>query len=125
ILLSLADFFKLMGPNYIGPLRFKIIAMLRTADCGGLPDLTCEVWDAFVRSCDVESLAPQLATIFVSLLPLINSCPKQINEIFKYLVIQNENHTEEFIKDLFLVDDPKVDRLVLQTIRGYVRPFED
>ncbi|XP_063916724.1 serine/threonine-protein kinase ATR-like isoform X2 [Zophobas morio] len=125
ILLSLADFFKYMGPSHIGPLRFKIIAMLQTADCGGFPDLTCEVWSAFIKSCDVESLAPQLATIFVSILPLIKSCPRQINDIFKYLVIQNENLTKDYIKDLFFVDELKVDALVLQTIRRYVRPFDD
>ncbi|RZC32904.1 serine/threonine-protein kinase ATR, partial [Asbolus verrucosus] len=125
VLLSLADLFKYMGPKHIGPLRFKIIAMLRTADCGGFPELNCEVWNAFIRSCDVESLGPQLATIFVSILPLIRTCPKQINDIFKYLVIDNERSTNEFIKDLFFIDDPKIDNSVVLVIKKHLKSFED
>jgi hypothetical protein len=125
ILLSLADLLTYMGPKYVGPLRFKIIAMLRTADCGDFPELSCEVWRAFIKSCHVESLAPQLATIFVSILPLIKSCPKQINDIFKYLVVTNEDVTKESIKDLFFIDDPKIDACVVQVIKKHLRTFDD
>ncbi|KYB25791.1 Serine/threonine-protein kinase ATR-like Protein [Tribolium castaneum] len=125
ILLSLADFLTFLGASYVTPLRFKVIAMLRTADCGDFPDLNCDVWDAFIRSCEVGTLASQLATIFVSLLPLINSCPNKINNIFKFLVVENETQARDSIKDLFFVDDPKVDALVVQTIRKYVRKFDD
>ncbi|XP_044272747.1 serine/threonine-protein kinase ATR-like [Tribolium madens] len=125
ILLSLADFLTFMGPSHVTPLRFKVIAMLRTPDCGDFPDLNCDVWEAFIRSCEVGTLATQLATIFVSLLPLIDSNPRKINDIFKFLVVENEMQAKDSIKDLFFVDDPKVDALVLQTIRKYVRKFDD
>lgn len=89
VLLSLKELFKFMGAKHLAPLRFKIIAMLQTAlsfNYGDFPELNCDVWDAFIRSCDIEALGPQLATIFVSILPLAEIFPVRINSIFRYSI---------------------------------------
>lgn len=80
-------FVRFMGAKHLGTMRFKIIAMLRTVTCfkdGGYPDLTCDAWETFVKNCDISALGPQLATIFVSLLPLLDYFPERVNGIFRF-----------------------------------------
>lgn len=75
-----------MGAKHLSSMRFKIIAMLRTASrlkYGGFPDLNCDVWEAFVRSYDISAIGPQLATIFVSVLPLLDYFPDRVNNIYR------------------------------------------
>lgn len=68
-------------------MRFKIIAMLRTVshvkDGDFQPSLNCEAWETFLKQCDIEALGPQLATIFVSLLTLLDFFPDRVNCIFR------------------------------------------
>lgn len=125
VLLSLAELFKFMGPKHITPLKFKIIAMLQSGKYGSSPKLNCEVWSAFIHSCDVESLAPQLATIFVSILPYLDSCSESVNNIFRYLVVENERHTNEFIPDLFFVNNHNVDKNVLKKIKSHLKSLDE
>lgn len=85
-LLSLADLFPFLGAKFLAPLRFKIIAMLQTelnSRDSKYPELHCNVWDSFIRSSDVKVLGSQLATIFVSLVPLLEFFPQRINGIFR------------------------------------------
>ncbi|KAG5868652.1 hypothetical protein JTB14_031712 [Gonioctena quinquepunctata] len=124
ILLSLADLFRFMGSKHIMPLRFKIIAMLQTTNYGNFPNLHCEVWSSFIHTCEIESVGPQLALIFVSVLPLLERCPKEINSIFKYLIIENESKVKNYIPDLFFVKNSKVDHEVLLMIRNYLTFLE-
>ncbi|KAJ8944483.1 hypothetical protein NQ314_009467 [Rhamnusium bicolor] len=124
ILLSLADLLKYMGSKHIMPLRFKIIAMLQTTSFENFPHLNCEVWNAFIHSCEIESLGPQLASIFVSVQPLLEDCPRQINEILKYLIVENEVFTKNYIPDLFFVNNSKVDHKVLSIIKKYLKFLE-
>lgn len=109
-----------MGPKYIMPLRFKIIAMLQTSNYENFPTLNCEVWDAFIRTCEIESLGPQLALIFVSMLPLLDCCPSKVNKIFKYLIIDNEHNLKNYISDLFFVKNEKIDYDVDSVIKKYL-----
>lgn len=113
-------FFRYMGPKHIMPLRFKIIAMLQTSNCENFPALNCEVWDAFIKSCEVEYLGSQLALIFVSILPLLDRCPSKVNDIFKYLIVENEGHMKNYISDLFFLNNPKIDHEVDIIIKKYV-----
>ncbi|CAH0564187.1 unnamed protein product [Brassicogethes aeneus] len=124
VLLSLAELFKFMGSKHITPLKFKIIAMLQSGKYSSSPKLNCEVWDAFISSCDIESLGPQLATIFVSILPLVESCPKKVNEIFKYLIVDNEVYTRDYIPDLFFVNNANVDKPILSQIKKHLKCLE-
>lgn len=126
VILSLSEIIKLMGPKRVTPLRFKIIAMLTALYfkyCKTFA-LNCNVWDTFIRTCDIDALGPQLATIFVSLLPLNGTHPKEINSIFRYLLIENEKHLKEYILDLFFVLDYGIDNEILIVIRKYVTDFE-
>ncbi|XP_018574027.1 serine/threonine-protein kinase ATR-like, partial [Anoplophora glabripennis] len=122
---SLADLFKFMGPKHIMPLRFKIIAMLQTIKYENYPHLICEVWNSFIRSCEIESLGPQLATIFVSMQPLLDHCPRETNAIFKYLIIEKEAYTRDYISDLFFVNNANVDHDVSNVIKNALQPLED
>ncbi|XP_071056684.1 serine/threonine-protein kinase ATR [Onthophagus taurus] len=126
VLLSLPKIFELMGPKRIVPFRLKIIAMLRTAlslNYGDYPALSCNVWDSFIRSCEVESLGTQLATIFVSLIPLNDTYPK-INEIFRYLIIENEELLKGYISDLFFALDYDIDEEIKFVIKKYSKILE-
>lgn len=81
--------------------------MLRTAvsnsDKNDLLDLSCDAWEAFIRSCDIESLGPQLSLIFVSLLPLLKRCFAKANNIMLYLIQRNYDAVNDNIVDLFFV----------------------
>lgn len=51
-LASLTVLIRYMGASYITPLRYKILAMLRTAlgfKRPGFPRLVCDAWDAFIH----------------------------------------------------------------------------
>lgn len=122
---SLADLFKFMGPKHIMPLRFKIIAMLQTIKYENYPHLICEVWNSFIQSCEIESLGPQLATIFVSMQPLLDHCPRETNAILKYLIIEKEAYTRNYIPDLFFVNNPKIDHEMSSVIRNAMQPLEN
>lgn len=77
---------RFIGAKNLSSRRFKIIAMLRSASRlkdEGFPELNCDAWETFLKSCDIDSLGPQLATIFVSLLPLLDYFPTRINNIFR------------------------------------------
>lgn len=126
VLCSLSKIFKFMGRKRITPLRFKIIAMLTTAlnlNYGEFPQLNCEVWDSFIKTCDIDALGPQLATIFISLLPLKATHPDEIHSIFKYLIIENERMLKEFILDLFFVLDYDINPELLLVIRKSMAEF--
>ncbi|XP_017770441.1 PREDICTED: serine/threonine-protein kinase atr-like [Nicrophorus vespilloides] len=125
VLLSLAQIFDFMGSKIISPLRFKIIAMLKTAlnvTKSSFPELNCDVWNAFIKSCDIEVLGPHLATIAVSILPVIEINPKKVNDILIYLVRDNEEALKDFIADLFFVlDCEKVDYAVIEIVKRYMQ----
>lgn len=114
-----------MGPKHIMPLRFKIIAMLQTSNYENFPGLNCEVWDAFIKTCEIESLGPQLALIFVSILPLLDSCTSKVNDIFKYLVVENEHHMKNYISDLFFVNNEKINYEVNRVIKKYLSNLKE
>jgi len=49
---SLPEIIRLMGPKHITPVRFKVLATLRTAlklNYSNFPDLNVAAWDAFVH----------------------------------------------------------------------------
>lgn len=51
-LASLAVLIRYMGATYLTPLRYKILATLRTSlgfKRPGFPSLVCEAWDAFIH----------------------------------------------------------------------------
>ncbi|ERL94616.1 hypothetical protein D910_11893 [Dendroctonus ponderosae] len=124
MLLSLADLLKFLGPNRIMPLRFKILAMLQATHYLKHPALTCIVWEAFIRSCEPDYLGPHLATIFASMLPLIEKCPNDVNKIFRYLILENEATLRDYIADLFFVNNHFLSPNISIVIRKHVKTTE-
>lgn len=113
VLLSLSDLLRLMGTKYITPLRFKVLAILRTSLTlteQKYVKPTIDAWDAFVHCCDPESLAPLLSTIFISLLHLLTKFPQEIEFIFRYLLIENQAKVQKHIADLFFLQDTNINK---------------
>lgn len=123
ILRSLADLLKFLGPR-IFPLRFKIIAMLQTTHYFKHPELTCNVWEAFIQSCDLDNWGPHLATIFASMVPLLETCPNNVNKLFYKLVVEHEEQLKEYIQDLFFLDNNLISGNVLAVIKKHLRATE-
>lgn len=113
-----------MGPKHIMPRRIKILAMLQTINYGNSPDLGHAVWDAFIHTCGIETLGQKLAAIVASILPLLEHCPKEINKILRYLIVENENSMRDYIADLFFVNHPKIEYEVLEVIRKYMKDLD-
>ncbi|XP_050294547.1 serine/threonine-protein kinase ATR [Anthonomus grandis grandis] len=125
ILLSLADLLRFMGTNRIMPLRFKILSMFQTAHFLQHPETSCEVWDAFIRTCELDCLGPHLAAVFSSMLPLIEQCPNKVNKMFQYLIVgPNEHVFKEFIPDLFFVSSGYLASDVAAVIGKYVKVID-
>ncbi|KAK5640945.1 hypothetical protein RI129_009492 [Pyrocoelia pectoralis] len=122
VLSSLAELVTFMGAKYITPLRFKILAMLKTALNSNevSAELHCNVWEAFLKTCEIESLGPQLASIFVFLLPLLETQPK-ISTIFQYLIIDNKAFVKDYICDLFFVLESNASRDICVVIEEYLQ----
>lgn len=105
-LLALPDLIKLMGPAHITPVRFKVLATLRSAlnlYHSYFPELICFAWRAFVLN--VTTLGPLLSTIFVSLLPLLENYPVQISSVFHILVVDNISAVSGHLAELYFVPD--------------------
>ncbi|XP_060518372.1 serine/threonine-protein kinase ATR isoform X2 [Cylas formicarius] len=125
ILQSLADLLQFLGPGRIAPLRFKIIAMLQTTHFNKYSSLVCKVWDTFVRNCEMEYLGPHLATIFISMLGLIEHNPTEVNHVLEYLIVHNENHLKENILDLFFISNSHIKPTVLAVINKHLKEVEN
>lgn len=113
---------NLMGTKHITPLRFKILATLRTASTlmKEFPDLNIEAWDAFVRNIDTILLGSLLTTIVVSLLPLMLYSSKKLNKIFEYLIVENENILSAHIADLYFLETTDVSECIKGIVMRYV-----
>lgn len=62
----------------------------------------------FSFSTDVKELGPLLATICMSLVPLIESYSKEANSMLDYLLIKNKDSLKEHLSDLFFINDMKI-----------------
>ncbi|KAF7269206.1 hypothetical protein GWI33_017672 [Rhynchophorus ferrugineus] len=125
ILLSLADLLNFLGTHRIMPLRFKILATLQTSNYLKYPELTCIIWNSFIKTCKVECLGPHLATIFISMLPLIEQCPSEVNKLLQYLVVENEDTLKDNISDLFFVNNSYLYSSISNVIKKHVKAIEN
>lgn len=121
ILLSLGDIIRLLKPENISGFCFKIITILKAAVEQSSVDLseTCiNVWNILIRNCEVTSLAPILGTIIVSLEVFIDKYPAEVNDLYKYLIIDNNNLLSRNISDLFFIEKTRVqDEIKLRVLR--------
>ncbi|CAH3911753.1 unnamed protein product [Pieris brassicae] len=120
---SFPDIMQLMGVKYLTPLRYKVLATLRSALplVKEFPKILAEAWRAFIHNIDTISLGPLLPNLAVSLLQQIQYAPQEINKIFQYLILNNENLLSSYISELFFVDDAKISERVKSVIKRHVR----
>ncbi|VVC87145.1 unnamed protein product, partial [Leptidea sinapis] len=120
---SFPDIMQLMGTKYLTPLRYKVLATLRSALplAREFPKVVADAWAAFIHNIDTIALGPILSNLTVSLLQQISHAPHEINKIFNYLVIQNENLLSSFISDLFFMVNADVSEKIKKVIRRHVR----
>lgn len=120
---SFPDMMQLMGVKYLTPLRFKVLATLRSALplVKEFPKILAEAWSAFIHNIDTVSLGPLLPNLAVSLLQQIEYAPQEINNIFRYLILNNENLLSSSISELFFVEDARISEKVKIVIKRHVR----
>lgn len=122
-LTSFPDIIQLMGVKYLTPLRFKVLATLRSALplAKEFPKILADAWGAFIHNVDSISLGPLLSNLAVSLMQQFEYAPHEINKIFYYLVINNENLLSSHISDLFFIEDTKISEKIKIVIKRHVR----
>ncbi|XP_031765193.2 serine/threonine-protein kinase ATR isoform X2 [Galleria mellonella] len=120
---SFPDIIQLMGAKYLTPLRFKILATLRSALplAKEFPKILAEAWGAFIHNIDTISLGPLLSSLAVSLMQQFDYAPHEINKIFQYLILNNENLLSSHISDLFFLEDTKISEKVKKVIKKHVK----
>ncbi|KAI0215805.1 Serine/threonine-protein kinase ATR [Lamellibrachia satsuma] len=105
---SLISLIKLMGPRHITTVRVRVMTTLKIGLVfkeSGFPELCASAWNCFVRSVDVLALGPMLSQILVSLLPLLRQLPKQVAEIFSYLIVDNRRVLCVHFHELYFLPD--------------------
>lgn len=122
-LTSFPDVLQLMGVKYLTPLRFKVLATLRSALplAKEFPKILAEAWSAFIHNIDRVLLGPLLSNLAVSLIQQFEYAAQEINKIFHYLVLSNENLLSSHISDLFFLEDTKVPEKIKIVIKRHVR----
>ncbi|CAK1547250.1 unnamed protein product [Leptosia nina] len=120
---SFPDMMQLMGSKYLTPLRFKVLATLRSALplAVEFPKILAEAWSAFIHNIDSLSLGPLLPNLAVSLLQQVPYAPQEINKIFHYLVLNNENLLSSYISELFFVEDSTISEKIKIVVKRHVR----
>ncbi|KAJ2945898.1 hypothetical protein O0L34_g4806 [Tuta absoluta] len=120
---SFPDIMQLMGAKYLTPLRFKVLATLRSTLplAKEFPKLLADAWGAFIHNIDSISLGPLLSNLAVSLLQQFEHAPQEINKIFHYLVLNNENLLSSHISDLFFLTDSKISEKIKMVIKKHVK----
>lgn len=119
MLLSLGDIIRFMGSKHITPFRFKILTVLASAITiprNEIKEICAKIWKIFIYTVDVQSMGPLLSIIVVSLEPLLLTNPNTVNEILKYLIIDNGNLLSIYIADLFFLEETKINK----EIKDYV-----
>lgn len=120
---SLIDLIRLMGDKYITPLRFKVMATLRSALTLNIKEyglLHIDAWNAFIRTVNIQSLGSLLSTIFVSLTPLLKDFYVEVNNLLKFLVINHESLLSSFMPDLFFISELNIDNDIKSVVLSHI-----
>ncbi|XP_012274502.1 serine/threonine-protein kinase ATR [Orussus abietinus] len=122
-LASLATLIRFMGPRYVTPLRYKILASLRTSigfKRPGFRLLACDAWDAFLHNTSIKDLGPLLPTICVSVAPLFENYPQKTDAMLAFLLLENGSTLVEHVGELFFVDDLKVSQEISNVVKAHI-----
>ncbi|XP_025157159.1 serine/threonine-protein kinase ATR [Harpegnathos saltator] len=122
-LASLAVLIQYMGATYLTPLRYKVLATLRTSlgfKRPGFPRLVCDAWDAFIHNIAMEDLGPLFPTICVSLMQLQKIFAEKVNNMLEYLILQSVAENNNHISELFFIDDIKVPSHISDIVKAHI-----
>ncbi|KAG5348071.1 ATR kinase, partial [Acromyrmex charruanus] len=122
-LASLVVLIRYMGAISLTPLRYKILATLRTSlgfKRPGFSRLVCDAWDAFIHNIAIEDLGPLFPTICVSLIPLQKIFPEKVNNMLEFLIIQNSEENSNHISELFFIDDMNVPIHISDIVKAHI-----
>ncbi|KAG6794440.1 serine/threonine-protein kinase atr-like [Apis mellifera caucasica] len=122
-LASLAALMHYMGSQYLTPLRYKILATLRTSlgfKRPGFGPLLCDAWNAFIHNIAIKELGPLLPTIYVSLISLLNMYREKIIAMLKFLIIKCNEECPDYIAELFFIDDIDVPVEISSIIKAHI-----
>ncbi|KYN35646.1 Serine/threonine-protein kinase atr [Trachymyrmex septentrionalis] len=122
-LASLVVLIRYMGATSLTPLRYKILATLRTSlgfKRPGFSRLVCDAWDAFIHNIAIEDLGPLFPTICVSLIPLQKIFPEKVNNMLEFLIVQNSEGNNNHISELFFIDDMNVPIHISDIVKAHI-----
>ena len=121
---SLILLMRLMGAQHITTVRMHIMTTLRIGlqfQDRQFTELCCEAWNCFVHLLDASVLGPMLSQIVANLLPLLETEPAKVSEIFEFLVVDNSDVLKQHLHELYFLPDT----LELQHINAVLRPYVD
>ncbi|XP_055902742.1 serine/threonine-protein kinase ATR [Eupeodes corollae] len=111
VLYSLGQIIRLVGAGHVTQSRYKIIAMLTSVislDDKNLKAIGLKIWNTFLHIVDIQALGPSLSRIVVSLQPLLKTNEKEVDTIYKYLILENGNLLGTYMPDLYFIEDMEV-----------------
>ncbi|XP_060578307.1 serine/threonine-protein kinase ATR-like [Ruditapes philippinarum] len=105
---SLISIIRLMGSKNISSIRHKVMNTLRIGlqfTDKEFTEISCKGWNCFVRSLELPFLGQMLPQIIATLLPLLKQLPKQVAEIFNYMIVENRNALKSHFHDIYFLPD--------------------
>lgn len=122
---GLGEIIRLLATNnYVTPFRFKILSVLKTALTITKPDLrklSLGVFSIFIHSVDIQSLGPLLSNIVVTLECFITEFQVEVNEILRYLIIDNRSLLSNHLSDLFFLRDTRIDFVIKNEVKKQIK----
>ncbi|KAL9884965.1 ATR serine/threonine kinase meiotic 41 isoform 1-T4 [Glossina fuscipes fuscipes] len=106
-LYSLAQIMRLIGSQNVTQFRFKIMAMLSfvlTLHDGNLQNICLKIWHIFLHIVNIQELGPSLSRIVATLQPLLPQNFEEINDIYHYLILKNDNLLGLYIPNLYFLE---------------------
>ncbi|XP_066597912.1 serine/threonine-protein kinase atr-like [Prorops nasuta] len=122
-LASLATLMWYMGQEFLTPLKYKILATLRTSlnfKRPGFGPLVCEAWNAFLHNISFDDLGQLLPTICVSMIPLLERYPNKANAMLEFLFVRNNEAMSGHISELFFIDDINASSTITNIVKAHV-----
>ena len=130
ILESLNDLIHVLGHKHLVTSKFALLDCIKMATQLSTQDQIFEemaltLWNSFVHTLEISSLAGILPQILCCLLPQLASNPAKTVEIIKFLLVDNVKHFQNILKQLmFLPPEPELEGIT-KTIRRGDPHFKD
>jgi len=70
---------------------------------------------------DLAALGPLLATVVVSILPLLDQCPDETAGILEWLVVEHEEDFVDHLTDLFFLPNKPPIQSVYDVVQRHIR----